>query len=249
MPDETVSFKCEGHGGNLCEKLDENFLFSNFTDVTLVSDDGRYFRAHKIVLSTASEFLRDVLHLQFPQEPIIYFPSVKQENIKALLDYMYLGYATVSFQNAEALTQFALAMKLSGLANTAIMNASIENLMNNDKIHHTDTISDTVKFKENPNTEKKMEDFDDIETNSKRLSTKVNCKDTKTFVRNIQEEFGKSKREKYALGTFLAHSTGENSKQSEMLPINKFIDLNRKCKNGSKILQCGLCDYKGTLQF
>ena len=49
MPNETVSFKCEGFAGDICESLDEHFLFSNFTDVTLVSDDGKYFRAHKIV--------------------------------------------------------------------------------------------------------------------------------------------------------------------------------------------------------
>ena len=154
MPDETVSLKYKGYAGDLCEKLDENFLFSNFTDVTLVSGDGKYFRAHKIVLSTASEFLRDVLHLQYPQEPMISFPSIKQENLKALLDYMYLGYASVSYQNAEAFTEFALDMKLSGLANTAIL-TPIENLTNNDTIHPTDTISDTVEFEEKQNTKRK----------------------------------------------------------------------------------------------
>ena len=91
MPHETVSFKCAGFAGDICENIDENFLFSNFTDVTLVSDDGKYFRAHKIVLSTGSQLLREILHLQFPHEPIIYFHSIKKENLKALLDYMYLG--------------------------------------------------------------------------------------------------------------------------------------------------------------
>ena len=243
MPDETVSFKYEGYAGDLCEKLDENFLFSNFTDVTLVSGDGKYFRAHKIVLSTASEFLRDVLHLQYPQEPMISFPSIKQENLKALLDYMYLGYASVSYQNAEAFTEFALDMKLSGLANTAIL-TPIENLMNNDTIHQTDTISDTVEFEEKQNTEKKMEVFDNTKIDSGRLSPKMYCKETKPIMKNIQEEFGRSKEKKDAIETFLVHSTGENSRKSGMLPMNKFIDLNRRNKSGRKILQCGLCDYK-----
>ena len=134
MPNETVSFKYEGFRDNIYEKLDENFLFSNFTDVTLVSDDGRYFRAHKIVLVTASQFLRDILLLVFSQEPIIYFPSVKQENLKALLDYMYLGYASVSFQNADAFREFAVQMKLIGLANKAIMTFAPEISKNCDMI-------------------------------------------------------------------------------------------------------------------
>ena len=144
MAHETVSFKWEGFAGDICENIDENFLFSNFTDVTLVSDDGKYFRAHKIVLSTASQLLSEILHLQFSHEPIIYFHSIKQEILKALLDYMYLGYASVSFQNADGFTEFGVQMKLKGLSNTADMSFSQEIFKNNDILDLTDIITGTV---------------------------------------------------------------------------------------------------------
>ena len=34
-----------------------------FCDVTLVSDDGKRFRAHKVVLASASSFFRDIVQV------------------------------------------------------------------------------------------------------------------------------------------------------------------------------------------
>ena len=206
MTQETMYLKNEGFAGNICEKLDENFLFSNFTDVTLVSDDGRYFQAHKIVLSSASEILRDIFHLQIPQEPIIFFHSIKQEHLKALLDYMYLGYASVSFQNTDAFKELAAQMKLIGLENSAIVNFSPENLKNNDIRHNIDTVTGTVEFGERP-------------------STNINCDDAEIIEKESQD-------------------TGEKSRPSGLTPVNKLIDLNERNKEGRRIIQCGLCDFK-----
>ena len=236
MSNETLSFKCEGFAEDICDKLDENFLFSNFTDVTLVSDDGKYFRAHKIVLSTASPILKDILLLQFAQEPIIYFPSVQKESLKALLDYMYLGNASISFQNAEAFTELAIQMKLTGFVNTAIMTSAPENLMNNDIFHQTDTIPGNGGFEELI-MNKEMGDFDIDQT--ERPTTEIDCDDKKTFVRNKQIEV-----EKDTVETFLINSGTKRSARPSEISSVSFIDLNRRNKSGHKLLQCMLCDYK-----
>ena len=80
-----------GFDYHISKTLDESFIFSNFTDVTLVSDDDKHFSAHKIVLCASSLILNEILQTHPHQDAFIYFKSVKPQELKAMLDYLYLG--------------------------------------------------------------------------------------------------------------------------------------------------------------
>ena len=67
----TLSFKF--FQSHISTTIDESLIFSNFTDVTLVSEDDQNFPAHKLVLSACSPVLGEIL-LNHPRpEPFIYF--------------------------------------------------------------------------------------------------------------------------------------------------------------------------------
>ena len=76
MTDKRPSLSFAGFQKHILKTLDESFIFSNFTDVTLISDDGKHFSAHKIVLSASSSVLSEILLTHPFQEPFIYFKSV-----------------------------------------------------------------------------------------------------------------------------------------------------------------------------
>ena len=82
MTDKCPSLSFAGFQKHIFKTLDESFIFSHFTDVTLVSDDKKHFSAHKLVLSSSSPLLREILVTHPTQEPVIYFPSVKHQELK-----------------------------------------------------------------------------------------------------------------------------------------------------------------------
>ena len=60
-------------------------------DVTLVSDDHKKVEAHKLVLSTSSEYLREIFENNQHPHPLICFDSISSDDLKNIMDYIYNG--------------------------------------------------------------------------------------------------------------------------------------------------------------
>ena len=80
-----------------------------------MSDDDKHIPAHKIVLSACSPFLSTILLNHPDPEPVIFFKSVKYEELKAMLDYMYLGNVIVEQVNVQDLLSLAGELQVKGL--------------------------------------------------------------------------------------------------------------------------------------
>ena len=64
---------------------------SQFCDVTLLSEDGASFPAHKVILSSQSEKLRSIL-AQFPASPFcLYLTGVPGHHLASILAFIYSG--------------------------------------------------------------------------------------------------------------------------------------------------------------
>ena len=88
MNGESTHLSFAGFQNHISKTLDENFIYSHFfhfTDVTLVSDDNKHLSAHKIVLAASSPLLSEILLANQHQDPVIYFPSVKHEDLLAYM--------------------------------------------------------------------------------------------------------------------------------------------------------------------
>ena len=70
-------------------------MYSNeLTDVTLVSDDKKQFKAHKIVLSASSPVFKSIISDNNLSSPIIYLRGIQSHEIESILQFIYLGQAT-----------------------------------------------------------------------------------------------------------------------------------------------------------
>ena len=117
MENDNTFLRFSGYEYHLADAVNESLLFNLFTDVTLVSDEGKYFKAHKLVLSSGSFVLDRILqtHPTKDQELFIYFPGVQYQDLKAMLDYMFLGQVSVGQEKSENFMQFTRHMGLKGL--------------------------------------------------------------------------------------------------------------------------------------
>ena len=60
---EKYTLHWHSHSDHLREALNEMMLSSEFTDVTLVTDDKRQIRAHRNILSAASPVFKSILQI------------------------------------------------------------------------------------------------------------------------------------------------------------------------------------------
>ena len=84
-----------------------------FSDVTLVCDDLKWLKAHKVILSVCSSYFKDILSKNDDEdETIIYLQGTQYKDLMAVLQYMYCGEAFNSYTNIQALKDIAKNLRI-----------------------------------------------------------------------------------------------------------------------------------------
>ena len=86
-----------------------------FTDVTLVCEDGQQVEAHKVVLVASSPFFQNILKRNKHPHPLIYMRGVTPENLMAMVDFFYHEEANVYQENLDSFLVLAEELQLKGL--------------------------------------------------------------------------------------------------------------------------------------
>ena len=87
----------------------------DFTDVTLVCEDGKQVDVHKVVLLSSSPFFLNILKKNKHPHPLIYMRGVRSENLMAMVDFFYHGEANVYQENLDCFLVLAEELQLKGL--------------------------------------------------------------------------------------------------------------------------------------
>ncbi|XP_069990406.1 uncharacterized protein [Penaeus vannamei] len=89
---------------------------ATFADVTLTAE-GQSLKAHKAVLSVMSPYFRGVLQNNPSPHPIIIMPlDMRFEDLKGIIDYIYMGEITVPSENLSSLFFAAKVLQITGLS-------------------------------------------------------------------------------------------------------------------------------------
>ena len=86
-----------------------------FTDVTLVSNDERYIKAHKAVLSLNSPFFKSILTRHPHSHPLIFLDSLTYEDLRNLINFIYLGETKVIHEDLNNFLTIGQKFKLQGM--------------------------------------------------------------------------------------------------------------------------------------
>ena len=86
-----------------------------FSDVTLVCEDGQQLEAHKIVLASSSPLFSDILKNNNHAHPLIFMRSTQLVNLEAILDFLYFGEANVFQDHLDSFLTLAEDLKVKGL--------------------------------------------------------------------------------------------------------------------------------------
>ena len=135
----------DSHSSHFRGLLQELITTSNFADVTLVCEGQRMFRAHRNILSAGSKVLKDIflfedkLKIGGQQQSVVHLRGVKQGEMKAILEYIYLGETTLP---ADETNNFLLAAKGLGLMDCTEKRFQMNNdhIFNSNETNHFDDL-------------------------------------------------------------------------------------------------------------
>ena len=107
------------HSANHYQTRNSNLMLlwnsEEFLDVTLACDDDQV-KAHKVILSAASPFFRQLLLRNPHNHPLIFLRGASTTNIQSLLQFIYSGETAVNHSDLETFMSLACSLKIDGLA-------------------------------------------------------------------------------------------------------------------------------------
>ena len=86
----------------------------DFTDVTLVCEDGEQVEAHKMILAASSPVFQSILKRNKHAHPLIYMRGTRSEDLFAILDFLYRGETYVYQENLNSFLILAEELQLKG---------------------------------------------------------------------------------------------------------------------------------------
>ncbi|VVC39637.1 BTB/POZ domain,SKP1/BTB/POZ domain,Zinc finger, TAZ-type [Cinara cedri] len=188
MSTDKFYIKWDNYLLNMLSELDSLRTSEDLVDVTL-SCGGQLFKAHKVVLSMCSSYFRNVFKNNPCKHPVVILKDVNQDDIKALLKFVYQGTVYVSEKKLSSFLRTAELLQIKGLAGTeSNINPDLESTQtsleknslsalqqlstNNNKVEKQDTSTSTVKpnnlpdFPIGSNSAKRKKCFPDIHTST-----------------------------------------------------------------------------------
>ena len=221
-----------------------------FSDVTLVSEDEKYFSAHRNILTSVSPVLRRIL-LGLPRDqlPVIFLKDVMAEHLESLLHFIYNGEMDLEQENISKVAQLLNEFEV-------------------DKVFQIEDVQTEEETAENTKSEK--ETIEEVVRNSSADSPieKFKIKEVNILeFQRIEEQKVSETVEKDARVTYFVKTESENNGNVEeedkivigkrgriddSLKIETFqrdvnnIDYNKSDEhlNGFRYYKCNQCDHK-----
>jgi len=109
--------KWNNHRSNMVNVFESLLQSENLVDVT-IAVEGKFIKAHKIVLSACSPYFQAMFVNHSPSEryPVLIFHDMKHAHLKTLLDFMYRGEISIDEKDLGEVLKVAEALSIRGLS-------------------------------------------------------------------------------------------------------------------------------------
>ncbi|XP_031629855.1 longitudinals lacking protein, isoforms H/M/V-like isoform X9 [Contarinia nasturtii] len=113
--DQQFCLRWNNHQSTLISVFDTLLENGTLVDCTLAAE-GKFLKAHKVVLCACSPYFASLLSQQYDKHPIFILKDVKFQELRAMMDYMYRGEVNISQDQLAALLKAAESLQIKGLS-------------------------------------------------------------------------------------------------------------------------------------
>ncbi|XP_068976218.1 protein abrupt-like isoform X2 [Bombus flavifrons] len=121
--DQQFCLRWNNHQSTLIQNFDTLLESGTLVDCTLAAE-GKYLKAHKVVLSACSPYFEGLLSEHYDKHPVFILKDVKFKELKAMMDYMYRGEVNISQDQLAALLKAAESLQIKGLSESKTSGSS-----------------------------------------------------------------------------------------------------------------------------
>ena len=138
----------------------------SFYDLTLVSDDQKLVPAHKLILSSCSEYFRNILQQYKHPITLLCLEGITFSDLNKVMDYIYHGEVNIYQEDLERFLKIAERLRLEGLMRGDFQFQNIQQPDETELIYHNTNQIKAETFLERKQNEQDniLENFDDNES-------------------------------------------------------------------------------------
>lgn len=127
---EQFSLRWNNFHSNLTTGFHDLLEAADMVDVTLAVE-GQFLQAHKIVLSICSPYFKQIFKISPCKHPIVILKDIAHDNMKDILEFMYLGEVNVLRENLPSFLRTAELLQVKGLTGDDSVSISYISSLNN----------------------------------------------------------------------------------------------------------------------
>ena len=135
MNQEKYNLSWHTYTDHLKEMLHHIMNSNELTDITLVSEDRKIFKAHKVVLSACSSVFKSIINDGSQSNQTVFLRGIQSTEIESALQFMYLGEATIYQERTNEFLNVANSLEIKEISNNIDM--PLNDHMENQYIYHT----------------------------------------------------------------------------------------------------------------
>jgi len=219
MNQEKYNLNWHTYSDHLQDLLHNMRKMEYLTDVTLVCDDQKQFKAHKIVLSACSTVFKNIIDSLPLNSSVIYLRGIHHQEMESILEFMYLGVATF-YQ--ERMNEFLNVAK-----NLEIKEISKDVDFNNDEEFNEDVIEPT--HHQNNDQVKANETDEQISNQFIKRNSKTDADTAKSIVKNTNGKF-------------------ECDQCNKQIGSKQMLKIHIQSQHEGVRYPCNQCEYQATQQ-
>ena len=203
---EKFSLKWNDYQQNSVQSFSSLRAESVFTDVTLVGDDHQQISSHKVVLSSCSEYFKNILIQNTHSHPMLCFDNVNANDLNQILDYVYLGEVQLYQEQLDRFLMLAQRFKIKGLLDNPVNHSDNENM--NPKQETYEELNDSINYerKSIKDTKKSSDDLSIVNTGpitagssiaelDRRISELLGRNEDGNYICKMCEKIGNSRKD------------------------------------------------------
>ena len=147
MTQEQINLNWHTYSDHLKDMMQNLMQSNNSTDVTLVCEDKTRFKAHKFVLSASSPVFESIItDLPHKEHSIIYLRGVLSQEMKSILQFLYLGQATFYQDRMNEFINVAKILEVKEISKVVECDATDESENDNNEYIESCKESSVVQY-------------------------------------------------------------------------------------------------------